>query len=138
MKKLSLLPVLGILLGACGSDGVAPSPVAVDFQVVSSATSQTAQSSGKAVGAPGEVVVSGTLVGDCSLSLSAAGRQYGSDKLVLDLLSQPGARTCDASAGPVAYQYESVLRGIKPGIYRVEILHNSAGFPAPTQTVTVR
>lgn len=138
MKTLAALPVLGILLAACVSDGVAPSPLVVDLQVVSSAPSASAQSSGKAVGAPGEVAVSGTLVGDCSLALSAAGRQYGSDKLVLDLLSQPGARTCDASAGPVAFQYESVLKGIKPGVYRVEILYNSGAFPAPTQTVTVR
>jgi hypothetical protein len=38
----------------------------------------------------------------------------------------------------VAYQYESVLKGIKPGVYRVEILHNAGPFSAATQTVTVR
>lgn len=138
MKKLALLPALGILLAACGSEGLAPSPVAVEFQVSSAVAAGDAENSGTARGETNQVVITGTLLADCSTGLSAAARQYGNDKLVLDLLSQPGARTCDVPNQQWAYAYESVLKGVRPGIYQVEILHNSLGFPAPTQTVTVR
>lgn len=126
-----------MLLAGCGEDGVSPNPVRVDFRVVSATASSTAQPAGVAQGEAGRVVITGTFVGECTTGLEAEARQYG-DHLVLDLLSRAGARMCEPGAGRYAFQYESVLTGLKPGKYQVEVLNNAGPFNAPTQIVTVR
>jgi hypothetical protein len=137
MKKLVLLSTALLVLGACVEDGVSPTAVPAEFRVLSAVPAAGAGPSGTARGETGSVVVSGTFVGDCSTELSAEGRRY-QDLLVVDLISRTGTRPCQGGTGTFAFEYEAVLTGVQPGLYRVEVMHNAGPFDAPTQTVRVR
>lgn len=134
MKKSALLALF--LLAGCIADGVEPTAVPAEFRVLSAAPSETAAPSGTASGEIGSVVVAGTFVGECTTALTGEARRYNG-LLVVDLISTAGGRACDGPAGPWAYEYQAVLTGVEPGLYRVEVLNNGGPFNAPTQTVRV-
>ena len=139
MNKSRLLCAAAvILLAACGKDGLAPDPVAVQFRVVSATASASATPSAEARGEAGQVLVTGTYVGECSADLEAVARKYDNGLLVLDLVTKPGSRTCEAGAGNYAFQYDAVLSGLEQGQYLLEVQDNSRTSTVPAQSITVR